>query len=111
MMHELFGENLLSPDEGDRVRKLVHADLKSGRDVTMDFAGVRIVASSFLNSAIGQLYADIPDDVIREHLKVPNLSDAGRFALKRVVDNSKRYYSDIRYRRAVDSSASSFIEA
>ena len=82
-----------------------------GHDVVLDFTGVRIVASAFLNAAIGQLYRDVPEDVIKEHLQVPNLSDVGKFALKRVVDNSKRYYSDARYRSAVDASASTFLEA
>jgi hypothetical protein len=111
MMHQMYGENLLNPEDGAELCARIREELTAGRDVVLDFAGVRIVASAFLNAAIGQLYADVPEQVIKEHLTVPNLSDIGKFALKRVVDNSKRYYSDARYRAAVDASASTFLEA
>jgi hypothetical protein len=111
MMHQMFGENLLNPEDGERLHAAIHDDLAAGRDVVLDFAGVRIVASAFLNAAIGQLYADLPEQVIKQHLTVPNLSDMGKFALKRVVDNSKRYYSDPHYRKAVDASVNTFLEA
>jgi STAS-like domain of unknown function (DUF4325) len=110
-MHQMFGENLLNPEDGSKLCAIIRSELLAKRDVVLDFAGVRIVASAFLNAAIGELYADVPEDVIKEHLSVPNLSDIGKFALKRVVDNSKRYYSDARYRNAVDASASNFLEA
>jgi STAS-like domain of unknown function (DUF4325) len=111
MMHAMFGENLLDPQEGERLCAVIRDELMAGKDVALDFTGVRIVASAFLNAAIGQLYEAVPEQVIKQHLTVPNLSDIGKFALKRVVDNSKRYYSDPRYRRAVDASASTFLEA
>ena len=110
MMYQMFGENVLNPEDGERLRLVIRDELLARRDVVLDFEGVRIVASAFLNAAIGQLYADVPEDLIKQHLKVPNLSDIGKFALKRVVDNSKRYYSDPRYRSAFNASAETFLE-
>jgi hypothetical protein len=111
MIHEMFGENVLNPEDGERLRLIFRDELAAKNNVVLDFTGVRIVASAFLNAAIGQLYADVPEQVIREHLKVMNLSEIGKFALKRVVDNSKRYYSDESYRIAVDASVNAFLEA
>ena len=111
MMYQMFGENLLNSEDGEQLRSTVYDELAAGHDVVLDFAGVRIVASAFLNAAIGQLYADLPEHVIKEHLSVPNLSDMGKFALKRVVDNSKRYYGDPQHRKAVDASVNTFLEA
>lgn len=110
-LHDLFGENLLNFEDGARVHKLVHDELVARRAVVLDFSGVRIVASAFLNAAVGQLYADVPSDVIKKHLTAENASDIALFALKRVVENSKRYYSDHQYRDAVDSSVSALLEA
>ena len=101
---ERFGENLLTPEDGDILRALIHDDLSDGLNVVLDFGDVRIVASAFLNTAIGRLYADIPAETIKALLHVENLSDIGLFSLSRVVRNSKSYYEDALFRQAVDAS-------
>jgi hypothetical protein len=106
-----FGEHLLSSEEGERLRSLIRDDIANGLDVILDFCDVRIVASSFLNAAIGRLYSDVPEPLIREHLKAPNLSDDGKFTLEGVVKNSQRYYADERFRAAVDASEAGYMEA
>jgi hypothetical protein len=106
MMKDLFGEDCLSPDDGQKAYESIHPELQAGRDVTLDFSGVRVVASPFLNQAIGKLYADISPECIREHLDIVELNDPGKFALRRVVDNSKSYYKDEKMRDAVDHSIS-----
>jgi hypothetical protein len=110
-IHEHFGENLLTPEEGERLLGEIQPELANGKSVTLDFAGVRIVTSAFLNAAIGRLYGSFSHDVIRQHLSVENLSDIGRFTLKRVVENSKAYYESAEYRGAVDAASHPALEA
>jgi len=110
-VHDLFGENLLTPEEGERLLALAHEELASGRSTILDFAGVRIVTSAFLNAAIGRLYGSFSPDVVRQLLSVENLSDIGRFTLKRVVENSKAYYASPEYRGAVDAASQTALEA
>jgi hypothetical protein len=111
LVHDLFGENLLTPEEGERLLAVVHEGLSSGRPVILDFAGVRIVTSAFLNAAIGRLYGSFSHDDIRQLLSIENLSDIGRFTLKRVVENSKAYYESPEYRGAVDAASGTALEA
>jgi hypothetical protein len=111
MVCENFGENLLTPEEGERLRAVAYSALSTAKDLTLDFAGVRIVSSAFLNAAIGRLYADLSAETIKTHLKVRKLSEIGLFTLKRVVDNSKAYYENARFREAADASSDPALEA
>ena len=110
-VREDFGENLLTPEEGLRLYDLIHPELQASRDVVLDFDGVKVVGSAFLNQAIGKLYADIAPDVIKTHLRMPHISDIAKFALKKVVANSKEYYQNSRFREALDASVDSAFEA
>lgn len=103
-MRDMCGEDCLQPEDGESTYRLIHPALKASEKVTLDFSGVRVVVSLFLNSAIGKLYADVSPESIRENLSIVGLNPAGKFALRRVIENSKSYYSDARMRDAVDHS-------
>lgn len=81
-------------DDGQKIFEQIIDGFKAGKLVTVDFEKVDIITSSFLNSAFGQLYKDNPEDFVRAHLKVTNLSDLDIKLLKKVVDTAKLYYSD-----------------
>jgi hypothetical protein len=40
------------------------------------------------------LYKEYPDEFIKANLKVSDISDSGKVALKRVVDTAKLFYKD-----------------
>ncbi|HEY5257324.1 MAG TPA: STAS-like domain-containing protein [Candidatus Baltobacteraceae bacterium] len=103
-LKEMIGEDCLAPTDGDRIYSIIHPELLADRQVTLDFTAVRVVVSLFLNQAIGKLYADVPPERIRANMTVVGLNDPGKFALRRVVDNSKNYYADKNYRAAIDRS-------
>lgn len=51
----------------------------------------------------GQLLKDLSSDRLNELLTITNLTPNGFSILKRVVDNAKHYYSDVKYKEAVDT--------
>lgn len=104
-IREIFGENLLTPEDGERLQGMIRDIFSNNGSVVLDFAGVRIAASAFLNAAIGRLYSDLSQDDVRANLKTINLSDIGAFTLKRVVENSKEYYQNARFREAIEHAA------
>jgi hypothetical protein len=61
-----------------------------------------VYASPFFNAAIGQLLKDIKSEDLNRLLKICNLVPAGLAVLKRVIENSKQYYSDENFRKAQD---------
>ena len=99
---ELVGENCLTISDGQNVYDLIHPRLLNGETVELDFAGVKRFASPFFNFAIGQLLSDLKQEDLNRLLKTSNLNPVGVQALDRVLDNAKRYYSDPRYKDAVD---------
>ena len=100
----LIGQNCMTMDAGQQIYDLVHPLLLDGRTVELDFAGVRRIASPFLNFAIGQLLSDIPDVNLDRLLKITNMEPFAKEALDYVLENAKQYYSNSQYREAVDTS-------
>jgi len=97
---EMIGENCVTPVDGQIVYEIILSELKNGNKVTVDFSGVGIFASSFFNTAIGQLYKDFDSKDLNTMLIVTQLTDDGKIVLKRVIENSKKYYSNEKMRRA-----------
>jgi STAS-like domain of unknown function (DUF4325) len=98
----LIGKNCMTPDEGQKIYNLTHSELLIGEPVELDFTGVNLCATTFLNFAIGKLLQDIQPDKLEKLLKISNLDPVGKQVLKRVLENSKKYYSDHKYRQIVD---------
>jgi UDP-N-acetyl-D-mannosaminuronic acid transferase (WecB/TagA/CpsF family) len=81
-------------DDGQKVYELIKKALADDRKVTLSFLNVEMLTTAFLNTAVGQLYRDFSEEIIKKSLSVENLSDSGAVSLKRVVDTAKLYYKD-----------------
>lgn len=92
----------MTPEEGQKVYDLTYPELIANQLVELDFAGVEIFASPFFNFAIGQLLRDISSETLNDLLKFSHLNPIGKQVLKRVIENSKQYYSNENTRKAVD---------
>jgi hypothetical protein len=101
-VHALVGEDCITLDDGQKVYVQILPELKAGRPVEVDFQGVEVFASPFFNAAFGQLLRDFPGDDLNRLLEVTNLNPVGMSVLRRVIENSKKYFSDKKYRRIVD---------
>ena len=62
--------------------------------VTIDFAGMKTVLSTFLNNAIGTLYKDYSSEYLNANLKIENLCEDDLFILKRVIKRAKDFYAN-----------------
>jgi hypothetical protein len=106
VIKDLFGENCITLEDGQKLYDIIHPKLMAQQAVELDFSGVLIFASPFMNAAIGQLLRDIaPDDLNR--LLIINrqkITRVGLSILKVVINNAKAYYSDASYREAVEAS-------
>jgi|SRR5665647_2599067 len=82
----------VSTEDGQTVHDAIAPFIRGGKPIVISFAGVTTLISAFLNSAIGQLYGEFPEDKIRELLSVRDLADDDLELLKRVNDNAKVYF-------------------
>lgn len=81
-------------EDGQKVFELITKAFSDKKKVTLSFQNIEMLTTAFLNTAVGQLYKDFPEDYIKENLKVSEISESGKVSLKRVVDTAKLYYRD-----------------
>jgi len=101
-VYEMIGENCITLEDGQTIFDLIHPKLTAGNAVELDFENVTVLASPFLNAAIGRLLKDIKPGNLNRLLKITNLVPTGLAVLRRVIENSKEYYSNPNVRKAVD---------
>lgn len=101
-IRELIGANCVTYNDGLKVYDLIHPELQRDRRVTLDFAGVRVLVSLFLNAAIGRLLEDTSKEQLNRLLTISNLPPGGLETLKRVIENSNDYYHNPQVREALD---------
>lgn len=102
----LVGDASITLEDGQKVYDKVYDQVRpllfAGKAVELDFTGVDILASPFLNAAAGHLLEDVRRDELNRLIRIENLAPAGRFTVRRVIENAKQYYSDRRMHQAVD---------
>lgn len=84
----------VSTDEGEKIFDKINAHFKDKEIVKVDFDGIDLIVSTFLNAAIGQLYGTYPVDFIQTNLSVVNMSNEDLDMLKKVTDRAKQYFKD-----------------
>lgn len=101
-IHQIIGENCITLEDGKKVFDLIHPELIAGNAVELNFEKATVFASPFFNAAIGRLLKDIKPADLNRLLKIANLTPTGLTVLKRVIENSKEYYSNEEARKALD---------
>ena len=83
----------ISANDGDKVFDLVNSALSKGESIILDFKGIELTITAFLNAAIGRLYSVYSSDNIRELLDIVNMQPEERPLLKLVVDKAKERFT------------------
>jgi hypothetical protein len=109
-IHDLIGENCITLDDGEIVFRLIVSELNNNSSIELDFTGVRVYASPFFNGAVGKLLAEYSPEELNNRLTFHGLSEHGDQVLRRVTQNARRYYSDKKFRDAVDKVAAEHSE-
>lgn len=88
----------VSTSDGEIVFTELSKCLKEEDKVTLDFKGISILTTAFLNAAIGQLYSGetYPDNFLNEHLKIINVRDIDAPLFSLVINRAKEYYQNKR---------------
>lgn len=81
-------------EDGQKVFELIEKAFNDKKMVVLSFLNIEMLTTAFLNTAVGQLYKDHPEDFIKKNLSVIDISESGKVSLKRVVDTAKLYYKD-----------------
>lgn len=85
----------LTPDEGEIIFSILSDEFLKGNKVVLDFSGVEILTTAFLNVAIGNLYRDYTSAQLKELLSFnEDLPDSIALKIKQVTTAAKKFYLD-----------------
>ena len=89
-------ELAVSTENGNKVFKIVDDCLQQHEKVELDFEGITVMITAFLNAAIGSLYSkkEYTGDFLNEHLKLENVEKEDRILFKEVIQRAKEYFAD-----------------
>lgn len=95
MVYQIVGNEIcVEADDGKKVYDVICEFFNKRQPIILSFMNIKILTSSFLNTAIGVLYKDFSEDEVKTLLKVEDLSPTDTVLLKRVIDTAKLYYKD-----------------
>ena len=87
-------EYLVVPATGQEAYEKVAAALRDGKCVELDFEGIRVITSTPMNYAIGQLFnGEFSEEFLNEHLTITGADEMDKDLIDAVIENAKRYYS------------------
>lgn len=89
-------ELAVSTENGNKVFKIVDDCLQQNEKVELDFEGITVMITAFLNAAIGSLYSkkEYTGEFLNEHLKLENVEKEDRILFKEVIQRAKEYFAD-----------------
>lgn len=67
------GESAFAPDFAEQIYSKAETAIKNGKKITIDFSGISVCPTAFLNIAIGRLFANFKLEQIKEFvvLRIP----------------------------------------
>ncbi len=89
----MIGPICVSSDDGNTLNRAIRPLLDGGESVLLDFAGVKTLASVFLNTALGALYADYDHTRLDSGVACEGLSAANESVVRLVRRNAVKFYS------------------
>ena len=84
----------VATEDGQKVFDQIAPFLERGHSVELSFLNVEIMATAFLNAAIGQLYGQFEEEAMNSLLIVRDLLPEDETLLAWVKESSKRYFED-----------------
>lgn len=102
------GDIAVSTSDGDLIYNLLNDYLSANKKIKIDFQGISILTTAFLNAAIGQLYSNpfYSDVFLNNHLELINVEKEDRILFSEVVKRAKEYFRD---KKGFEDSANSVI--
>ena len=106
----MINNNLaVSTEDGDIVYNTLCNFLKKEEKVLLDFNGIFIITTAFLNVAIGKLYGnkEFNSEFLNQNIKIANVAQEDIILFKKVIDRAKEYFNR---KENIDKSANEAID-
>lgn len=97
IIKEIINNNIaVATEAGDKVFNQLIACFDAGKQIRLDFEGITILTTAFLNAAIGQLYSQGKYDSVflNKSLKFVNIQPEDKPLFVMVVNRAKEYFAN-----------------
>lgn len=85
----------VAASDGQKVHQVLYDIIKGGNRAEISFFGVTRMTTAFLNAAVGQLYGEFDEKVLKSRLLPPvDFEEWHLRRLKLVVDRAKLYFTE-----------------
>jgi len=81
-------------NDGEKVYTLLKKAVENNKKVILSFQNVEMLTPAFLNTAIGQIYRDFDEELIKKLLSADNILPEDKVLLKRVTKTAKLFYKN-----------------
>jgi len=88
------GNTALAPSKGYPIHDTIKDAIEKKETVFLNFQGMELMTTAFLNAAIGKLYAEFTSEILNQYLKIKYISPTDVVLLKKVIDTAKLYFRD-----------------
>ena len=87
VIKDIIGSKVASENEqGDLIFDEISTSLdESEAEILLDFSGLKLITTAFLNNAIGKLYKNYGKEKLNNRLKIKNITDKGDVELLKLV--------------------------
>jgi hypothetical protein len=103
MVHSLVGAYAVAAEDGKRLHEEIHRIMKAeGGRINVYFDEVKVIATPFLNTAVGGLLEVMTPEELSDRINFSHLPKVGETVLRKVIENAKRFYHDPARREALD---------
>jgi hypothetical protein len=82
----------ISALDGEKVFQQITANFQINEPVILDFEGIELTITAFLNSSIGKLYGVYTSEQIKQLLDIVNLNNDEKRLLKLVIEKAKERF-------------------
>ncbi len=84
----------VSTEDGEKLYRKITENFEMSQVVELNFDGIKLILSAFLNASIGQLYSRYESSYLQQHLILSHISNEDLTTLKKVTDRAKEYFGD-----------------
>ncbi len=107
-LSQFIGERCITAEDGKKLLSEIKPKLLAGEIVVIDFTGVKILLSLFLNNSIAPLYENFDQNQLNHVLFLKNTSGSQENTLTQVKISAEKYYRNPNQKKAVDESMDRF---
>ena len=99
LLGKVVGKNCSSIDDGEKVLNLIRPELTKGFTVELDFEGVKLVLTPFLNTCFGKLLEQFGRDVTMTRVSMRNISDEFLQRINIFINRKEKEFTQSRDRK------------